>query len=142
MFHVQRSFAVFFRVQRLFAVLAPTSVRRNQPSSIVTNMASEPARPVIELSDSPRTRRQQITAALLEVLQGSDDNSEGATSSSSSEFGSLQDDSLREMLAAFIHMTNRDIRDLQNRVTQLETQLALRDLQNRVTQLETQPAQE
>ena len=46
------------------------------------------------------------------------------------------------MLAAFIHMTNRDIRDLQNRVTQLETQLALRDLQNRVTQLETQPAQE
>ena len=60
--------------------------------------------------------------ALLEILEGEDSQSQGGDqrSHTSSQLSSLRSSSLRDMLAAFVTMTTRDI---QERVQHLEAAL-------------------
>ena len=75
--------------------------------------------------ESPTTAREQLTQALLEILEGEGSQSEGGDQQShtSSQLSSLRSSSLRDMLAAFVTMAAREIRELQERVQRLETAL-------------------
>ena len=90
------------------------------------NMASGTPENTPDLAESPTTRREQLTQALLKMLEGVDSQSEewDRQSRASSQLSSLRSASLREMLAAFVAMTAREIRDLQPRVQLLEARLA------------------
>ena len=88
-------------------------------------MASDIPDNTPDLAESPTTRREQLTQALLDILEGEDSQSEGGDQQShtSSQLSSLRSSSLREMLAAFVTMTTREIRELQERVQHLEAAL-------------------
>ena len=81
-------------------------------------MASDIPENTPDLAESPTTRREQLTQALLDILEGEDSQSEGAGqhSHTSSPLSSLRSSSSQEMLAAFVTMTTRELRELQERV--------------------------
>ena len=81
-------------------------------------MASDIPENTPDLAESPTTRREPLTQALLDVLEGEDSQSEGGDQHSHtfSQLSSLRSSSLRDMLPAFVTMTTREIRELQERV--------------------------
>ena len=85
-------------------------------------MASDIPENTPDLAESLTTRREQLTQASLE---DSDSQNEGGDQHSHtfSPLSSLRSSSLREMLAAFVTMTTREIRELQERVQHLEAAL-------------------
>ena len=89
------------------------------------NMASGTPENTPDLAESPTTRREQLTQALLEILEDEDSPSEDwdRKSQASSQLSSLRSASLREVLEAFVTMTTREIRELQERVQILEARL-------------------
>ena len=88
-------------------------------------MASDIPENTPDLAESPTTRREQLTQAILDTLEGEDSESEAGDqhSRSSSPLSSLRSSSLREMLAGFVTMTRREIGELQERVQHLEAAL-------------------
>ena len=89
------------------------------------NMASSTPENTPDLAESPAARREQLTQALLEMLEGEDSESKNGDrqSHASSQLRSLRSESLWNMLAAFVTMTTHEIRELQERVQHLEAAL-------------------
>ena len=90
-------------------------------------MASGTPENTPDLVESPTTRREQLTQALLEILEGEDSQSEDwdRHSRASAQLSSLRSTSLPEMLAAFVTMTTREIRELQNEFSSLKHDLLI-----------------